>query len=98
MITPWNSPVFLTMMAAGPALAAGNTVVVKPSEVTSASMVEVARLATEVGFPDGALNVVHGAARDAARRSSRTRSSARIAFTGGTATGRAGRAGGGASA
>ena len=45
VITPWNSPVFLTMMAAAPALAAGNTVVVKPSEVTSASMLAVAELA-----------------------------------------------------
>jgi len=60
VITPWNSPIFLTMMSAGPALATGNTVVVKPSEVTSASMVEVARLAVDVGFPPGALNVVTG--------------------------------------
>jgi aldehyde dehydrogenase (NAD+) len=60
IITPWNSPVFLTMMAAAPALAAGNTVVVKPSEVTSASMLEVARLAHEVGFPAGVFNVITG--------------------------------------
>ena len=60
IITPWNSPVFLTMMAAAPALAAGNTVVVKPSEVTSASMLAVAELAAGVGFPPGVFNVITG--------------------------------------
>src|SRR5262245_61095055 len=88
VITPWNSPVFLTMMAAGPALAAGNTVVVKPSEVTSASMVEVARLATEVGFPDGALNVVPGR-RETGEALVAHPLVSKIALTGGTATGRA---------
>jgi aldehyde dehydrogenase (NAD+) len=88
VITPWNSPVFLTMMAAGPALAAGNTVVVKPSEVTSASMVEVAQLATSVGFPDGALNVVTGRRATGEALVTHPRVS-KIAVTGGTATGRA---------
>jgi aldehyde dehydrogenase (NAD+) len=88
VITPWNSPVFLTIMAAGPALAAGNTVVVKPSEVTSASMVEVARLATEVGFPDGALNVVPGR-RETGEALVTHPLVSKIALTGGTATGRA---------
>jgi aldehyde dehydrogenase (NAD+) len=88
VITPWNSPVFLTVMAAGPALAAGNTVVVKPSEVTSASMVEVARLATEVGFPDGALNVVPGR-RETGEALVTHPLVSKIALTGGTATGRA---------
>jgi aldehyde dehydrogenase (NAD+) len=88
VITPWNSPVFLTMMAAGPALAAGNTVVVKPSEVTSASMIEVARLATEVGFPAGALNVVPGRRTTGEALVTHPRV-AKIALTGGTATGRA---------
>jgi aldehyde dehydrogenase (NAD+) len=88
VITPWNSPVFLTMMAAGPALAAGNTVVVKPSEVTSGSMVEVARLAAEVGFPAGALNVVTG--RRATGEALVTDPLVtKIALTGGTVTGRA---------
>jgi aldehyde dehydrogenase (NAD+) len=88
VITPWNSPVFLTMMSAAPALAAGNTVVVKPSEVTPGSMVEVARLAVDVGFPPGALNVVtgHRAAGEALVRHPLV---SRIALTGGTETGRA---------
>ncbi len=88
VITPWNSPTFLAMMSAAPALAAGNTVVVKPSEVTSASMVEVARLAIEVGFPPGVLNVITGQ-RQAGEALVAHPLVARIAFTGGTASGRA---------
>ncbi|WP_245453581.1 aldehyde dehydrogenase [Aminobacter sp. MSH1] len=60
VITAWNSPTFLNIMAAAPALAAGNTLVLKPSEVTSASAVELAKLAAEVGIPDGVVNVVTG--------------------------------------
>jgi acyl-CoA reductase-like NAD-dependent aldehyde dehydrogenase len=87
VIMPWNSPVFLSMMAVAPALAAGNTVVVKPSEVTPASMLEVARLATEVGFPPGALNVVTGlgAAGEALVKHPDV---AKISVTGGIDTGR----------
>ena len=48
VIMPWNSPLFLAIMAIAPALAAGNTVVVKPSEVTPASVIEAVRLAEEV--------------------------------------------------
>jgi aldehyde dehydrogenase (NAD+) len=76
------------MMAAGPALAAGNTVVVKPSEVTSASMIEVARLAVEVGFPQGALNVVTGL-RETGEALVRHPLVGKIALTGGPAAGRA---------
>jgi acyl-CoA reductase-like NAD-dependent aldehyde dehydrogenase len=60
VIVPWNSPTFITMMAACPALAAGNTIVIKPSEVTSASAFELARLAMEAGIPPGVINVVTG--------------------------------------
>ncbi len=60
VLTPWNSPTFLTMQAVAPALGAGNTVVIKPSEVTSASIVEVAKLAEEAGIPPGVVNVVTG--------------------------------------
>ena len=88
VITPWNSPVFLTMMAAAPALATGNTVVVKPSEVTSASMLEVARLADAVGFPDGALNVITGQRETGAALVGHPLVS-KIALTGGPAAGRA---------
>jgi len=60
VITAWNSPTFLHIMAAAPALAAGNTVVFKPSEITSASAVEIALLAIEAGIPEGVVNVVTG--------------------------------------
>jgi aldehyde dehydrogenase (NAD+) len=60
VLTPWNSPTFLTMQGAAPALAAGNTVVIKPSEVTSASIIEAAKLAEKAGFPPGVVNVVTG--------------------------------------
>ncbi|MGI9112460.1 MAG: aldehyde dehydrogenase [Gaiellaceae bacterium] len=60
IIIPWNSPVLLTMYSLAPALAAGNTVVVKPSEHASASVLETLALAEEAGFPPGVLNVVTG--------------------------------------
>ena len=88
VIMPWNSPVFLSMMAVAPALAAGNTVVVKPSEVTPTSMLEVARLATEVGFPPGVLNVVTGLG-PAGEALVRHPDVAKISLTGGIETGRA---------
>jgi aldehyde dehydrogenase (NAD+) len=87
-IMPWNSPVFLATMAVAPALAAGNTVIVKPSEVTPASMLEVARLATEVGFPPGVLNVVTGLG-GAGKALVEHPDVAKIAVTGGIETGRA---------
>jgi aldehyde dehydrogenase (NAD+) len=86
-IMPWNSPVFLATMAVAPALAAGNTVVVKPSEVTPGSMVEVARLAREVGFPPGVLNVVTGGG-DAGRALVEHPDVAKVSVTGGVETGR----------
>jgi acyl-CoA reductase-like NAD-dependent aldehyde dehydrogenase len=88
VIMPWNSPMFLSAMAVAPALAAGNTVVVKPSEITSTSAVEVARLATEVGFPPGALNVVTGLGQ-AGEALVRHPAVAKISLTGGIETGRA---------
>ena len=60
VITAWNSPTFLNIMAAAPALAAGNTIVIKPSEVTPASAIEIAQLAIEAGIPEGVVNVVTG--------------------------------------
>ncbi len=59
-ITPWNSPLLLTAWKLAPALAAGNTVVVKPSEFTSCSALEFARLFEQAGFPPGVVNVVTG--------------------------------------
>ena len=88
VIVPWNSPTFLTIMSVAPALAAGNTIVLKPSEVTSASAFELARLAEEAGFPPGVINVVTGG-REAGEALVDHPRVAKIAFTGSEAGGRA---------
>lgn len=87
-ITPWNSPLFLTIMAIAPALAAGNTVVIKPSEVTPVGPIEAARLAESVGIPPGVVNVVTGA-RATGEALVDHPGVAKIAFTGGVEAGRA---------
>jgi acyl-CoA reductase-like NAD-dependent aldehyde dehydrogenase len=87
VITPWNSPSFLLLMSAAPALAAGNTIVVKPSEVTSASAIELARLAKEAGIPDGVINVVTGM-RETGEALVDHPLVAKIAFTGSVPAGR----------
>jgi acyl-CoA reductase-like NAD-dependent aldehyde dehydrogenase len=88
VIVPWNSPTFLTMMSAAPALAAGNTIIVKPSEVTSASAFELARLAEEAGIPPGVVNVVTGA-RESGEALVDHEGVAKISFTGSEGGGRA---------
>lgn len=60
VIVPWNSPTFITIMSVAPALAAGNTVVIKPSEVTPSSALILAELAIKAGLPAGVVNVVCG--------------------------------------
>ena len=60
MIVPWNSPLLLAAWKLAPALAAGNTVVLKPSDTTPITALELARLMNEVGFPNGVLNVITG--------------------------------------
>jgi len=87
-IVPWNSPTFLTIMTVAPALAAGNTVVIKPSEVTSASAIELARLAEEAGIPAGVINVVTGG-RAAGEALVDHPLVAKISFTGSDMAGRA---------
>ncbi len=88
VIMPWNSPLFLAIMAVAPALAAGNTVVIKPSEVTPASVIEAARLAEEAGIPAGVINVVTGD-RATGEALIDDADVAKIAFTGGVEAGRA---------
>jgi acyl-CoA reductase-like NAD-dependent aldehyde dehydrogenase len=87
VIVPWNSPTFLTMMSVAPALAAGNTIVIKPSEVTSASAIELAKLADEAGIPSGVLNVITGT-RGAGEALVDHPGISKIAFTGSDAAGR----------
>ncbi|MGW4824732.1 aldehyde dehydrogenase [Streptomyces sp. NPDC004227] len=86
-ITPWNSPLTLTSSKLAPALCAGNTVVIKPSEYTSASVLKLAELALEAGFPPGAVNVVTGFGTEAGQALVDHRDLAKISFTGSTATG-----------
>ncbi len=86
-LTPWNSPLALLMWKLAPALAAGNTIVIKPSEVTPVSTVMLARLAKEAGLPDGVINVVTGAGATGAALA-RHPGVRKIAFTGSTAVGR----------
>ena len=88
IITPWNSPSLLTWMSAAPALAAGNAVVIKPSEVTSGSVLATMRLVEEAGFPPGIVNVVTGA-REAGEAIAACPGIAKVAFTGGAAAGKA---------
>ncbi len=87
-ITPWNSPLLLTVWKLAPALAAGNTIVVKPSEFASASMLGLARLFGEAGFPKGVLNVVTGFGQEAGEPLVEHPLVPRIAFTGGNHGGR----------
>lgn len=82
-ITPWNSPLLLATLKLAPALAAGNTVVLKPSEFTSASALEFAHLVAEAGFPDGVFNVVTGYGGEVGAPLVAHPAVAKIAFTGG---------------
>jgi acyl-CoA reductase-like NAD-dependent aldehyde dehydrogenase len=88
-ISPWNSPLHLTTQKLAPALAMGNTVVIKPSEHTSASILDFMALVEEAGFPAGAVNVVTGFGPEAGAALVAHPDVAKISFTGGTATGRA---------
>jgi aldehyde dehydrogenase (NAD+) len=88
IITPWNSPLTLTSWKLAPALAAGCTAVIKPSEFTSASMIELAKLFTEAGFPNGVVNVVTGLGPEVGEALVTHPAVAHIGFTGGSAAGR----------
>jgi len=86
-ITPWNSPLLLLAWKLAPALAAGNTVVIKPSEHTSASTLSFVELFAEAGFPDGVVNTVSGMPDEVGVHLVRHPHVAKIAFTGGEAGG-----------
>ncbi len=88
-ITPWNSALLLMAWKVAPALAAGNTVVIKPSEETSASTLEFAALLGEAGIPPGVINVVTGYGHDVGAALVSHPQVRKIAFTGGEAGGRA---------
>jgi acyl-CoA reductase-like NAD-dependent aldehyde dehydrogenase len=87
-IVPWNFPLMFTSWKMGPALAAGNTVVMKPAEITPLSALRVATLMAQVGFPPGVVNMIPGYGHTAGQYLAEHRGVAKIAFTGSTAVGR----------
>ncbi len=87
-IVPWNFPLMFTSWKLGPALAAGNTVVMKQAELTPLSTLKIAELAREVGFPPGVLNVVQGYGARAGQHLAEHPGVQKISFTGSTVTGR----------
>jgi aldehyde dehydrogenase (NAD+) len=87
-ITPWNSPLLLLTWKIAPALAAGCTIVVKPSEFTSASTLELAELFAEAEFPPGVFNVVTGYGQEVGTSLVEHPLVAKVSFTGSDATGR----------
>ncbi|MEM7185057.1 MAG: aldehyde dehydrogenase [Bacteroidota bacterium] len=86
-ISPWNLPLYLFTWKIAPALAAGNTVVAKPSEVTPMTAFLLGELCTEAGLPPGVLNIVHGTGPSAGQAIVEHPSIKAISFTGGTQTG-----------
>jgi acyl-CoA reductase-like NAD-dependent aldehyde dehydrogenase len=88
LIVPWNFPLTIAAWKMGPALAAGNTIVLKPAELTPLSALRFAELATEAGLPEGVLNVVAGPGSVCGARLVEHPGVAKIAFTGSTEVGR----------
>ena len=84
LITPWNFPLAIASWKLGPALAAGNTVVLKPAALTPLTAVELERIAVEAGLPEGVLNVVVGPGRTVGERITEHPDVAKVAFTGST--------------
>ena len=87
MITAWNSPLLLLSWKLAPALAAGNTAVIKPSEFTSASTLEFMKLVSEAGFPDGVVNCITGMGVDVGQPLVEHKHVSKIAFTGSDVSG-----------
>ena len=87
-VVPWNSQLFLVAVKIGPALAAGNTVVLKASEHASAPMLEFAKVFEEAGFPPGVFNVISGHGEPCGRALTTHPLVDRISFTGGSETAR----------
>jgi len=88
LIVPWNFPLTIASWKVAPALAAGNTIVLKPAELTPLSAVELERIALAAGLPEGVLNVVAGPGSVCGQRLVEHPDVAKIAFTGSTEVGR----------
>lgn len=87
LISPWNLPLYLFTWKVAPAIAAGNTAVAKPSEITPMTAYMLSSLCQEAGLPPGVLNIVHGLGPKAGAEIVRHPNVRTISFTGGTATG-----------
>jgi len=87
-LTPWNHPLLIAMKKVAPALAAGNSLVVKPSELAPVAVLEMARICTEAGVPKGVINVVPGFGPTAGKALAEHLGLAKLDLTGGTPTGR----------
>jgi len=87
-VVPWNFPLMFTSWKMAPALAAGNTIVMKPSEITPLTSLKIAELMSEAGLPDGVVNMVPGLGAVAGQAIAEHAGIAKVAFTGSTATGR----------
>ena len=87
-ISPWNLPLYLFTWKIAPALAAGNTVVAKPSELTPMTAFLFSQLCVEAGLPPGVLNIVHGLGNKTGQAIIENQEISAISFTGGTATGK----------
>jgi betaine-aldehyde dehydrogenase len=88
LIVPWNFPLLIASWKVAPALAAGNTVVLKPAELTPLTALELERIALDAGLPEGVVNVVPGPGSVAGKRLVDHPDVAKIAFTGSTEVGR----------
>src|SRR5919198_2259379 len=88
LIVPWNFPLNISSWKLGPALACGNTVVLKPAELTPLSALRLAELALDAGLPEGVVNVVAGPGRVVGQRLVEHLDVAKIGFTGSTEVGR----------
>jgi acyl-CoA reductase-like NAD-dependent aldehyde dehydrogenase len=88
LIVPWNFPMLIASWKLGPALACGNTVVLKPSELTPLTAIRLGELAAEAGIPDGVVNVIVGDGATAGQRLVDHPDVAKIGFTGSTVVGK----------
>jgi acyl-CoA reductase-like NAD-dependent aldehyde dehydrogenase len=88
LLTPWNHPLLIAIKKIAPALAAGNSIVLKPSELAPISVLELAKLCTDAGLPDGVLNVIPGIGPETGQALCKHDVIRKIDLTGGTNTGR----------
>jgi len=88
LLTPFNHPLMILAKSLAPALATGNTVVIKPSELTPLTTLALGGLAAEAGIPDGVINIVTGTGADAGKALAEHPGVAKVTFTGGTEVGR----------